>query len=74
MNGADLFCGGDVGVGGGDDAADAFSDIGDIRLSKKRKGLADLFMLLSLNSQELLREAPISLTTAQKIGGYSYYL
>ena len=34
MNGADLFCGGDVGVGGGDDTADAFGDIGDIRLSK----------------------------------------
>ena len=38
VNWADLFCvdaGGDVDVGGGDDVADAFGDIGDIRLSKK---------------------------------------
>ena len=38
MNASDLFCGdagGDAGVGGGDDAADAFGDIGDIRLSEK---------------------------------------
>ena len=70
MNGTDLLCGdagGDARVGGGHDVADAFGDIGDIRLSKKRKELADLFMLLPLNTQGLLREAPITLTTANKM-------
>jgi len=41
VNGADLFCGdvgGDVVVGGGDDAVDAFGNIGDIRLSKITQG------------------------------------
>ena len=76
MNGADLLCvdaGGDAGVGGYDDVADVFGDIGDIRLSKKCKGLADLLMLLPLNTQGLLREAPITLTTANKNGGYRCY-
>jgi len=42
--------GGDAGVGGCGDDADAFRDgVGDFRLSEKRKGLDDLFMLLPLN-------------------------
>ena len=34
---------------------------------KKRKGLDDLFMMLPLNSQGLLREAPIKFTMTKKM-------
>ena len=50
---------GDVGGGGGGDAFVIFG------LRKKRKGLDDLFMLLPLNPQGLLRESPRKLTTAE---------
>ena len=50
--------GGDDVVGGGGDAFVIFG------LRKKRKGLDDLFMLLPLNPQGLLRESTRKLTMA----------
>ncbi len=60
--------GGDAGVGGGGDVADGIGDV--LGIFGFRKGLCDLFMLLPLNYQRLLREAREKFTTANTNGGY----
>ena len=76
MNGADLFCRdacGDAGVGGGDDAADVFGDIGEIRLSKKTQEASRFVYAATAKYQRASSRSSHKLNDGQKKGGYRCY-